>query len=61
LVKKVQEIMALPINIKWGVRPYRDREVMKPPYEHYSVLPNWSPKVSLENGLKKMIRKKNKE
>jgi len=38
------------LNINWGARPYRLREVMKP-WEKGIKLPNWYPKISLENGL----------
>ncbi len=41
------------LNIRWGERPYRKREVMVPWNKGESV-PGWSPKVSLEEGIKKI-------
>ena len=40
------------INIIWGGKPYRKREVMKL-WDKGEELPNWKPKVSLEQGLKR--------
>ncbi len=39
------------LNIGWGERPYRDREVMIPFTKHASV-PGWAPKVELKDGLR---------
>jgi nucleoside-diphosphate-sugar epimerase len=38
-----------PIEVVWGGRPYRPREVMRP--WHGSPLPGWKPRVSLREGL----------
>lgn len=38
------------LNIEWGGRPYRDREVMIP--WKGPVLPGWAPKVDLETGIR---------
>lgn len=43
------------LNINWGKRPYRDREVMTI-YKGGKVLPNWEPTVTLEEGLKILQR-----
>ncbi len=40
------------INIKWGKKPYRQREVMIP-WENGVSIPDWKPKVSLEEGITK--------
>ena len=40
------------INIIWGGKPYRKREVMQL-WEKGEVLPNWFAKIDLEEGLKK--------
>jgi nucleoside-diphosphate-sugar epimerase len=40
------------LQIKWGGKPYRKREVMKP-YSKGKNVPGWKPKVSLEEGLKR--------
>ena len=44
------------VGIKYGVRPYRDREIMNPEGIG-QVLPGWKPEVSLEDGLRNMIKK----
>lgn len=49
LVAEVKRIA--PLEASFGARPYRAREVMKP-WNEGEVLPGWSPKISLENGLK---------
>lgn len=54
---KLREFIALyerisgkRLNISWGERPYREREVMKP-WASGAVLPGWTAKMSLEDGL----------
>lgn len=49
LVSEVKRLT--PLEASFGARPYRAREVMKP-WDQGEVLPGWSPRVSLENGLK---------
>tara|TARA_Y100001970_G_scaffold282828_1_gene396623 strand:+ start:6880 stop:7803 length:924 start_codon:yes stop_codon:yes gene_type:complete len=41
------------IKINWGGRSYRDREIMIPAFMG-KILPGWSPKVKLEDGLKSL-------
>jgi nucleoside-diphosphate-sugar epimerase len=43
---------AIPIN--WGARPYRPREIMEP-WTKYERLPGWEAKVSLEEGIKRIV------
>jgi CDP-3, 6-dideoxy-D-glycero-L-glycero-4-hexulose-4-reductase len=43
-------ILERPINVNFGARPYKDREIMNPS-ENYSKLPNWKAVISLEDGL----------
>jgi hypothetical protein len=38
------------LNINFGGRPYREREVMIP-WQNGKVVPGWKPYVSLEAGL----------
>ena len=38
------------INVDYGLKPYKQREVMKP-CEMYQYIPNWRSIVSLENGF----------
>jgi nucleoside-diphosphate-sugar epimerase len=39
------------LNIKWGGRPYRDREVMVP-WSSGASLPGWRARVALEDGIR---------
>ncbi|MBI5595548.1 MAG: NAD-dependent epimerase/dehydratase family protein [Elusimicrobia bacterium] len=40
------------LEVSWGARPYRAREVMAPP--DGPTLPGWSPRVGLEEGIRLM-------
>ena len=42
------------LNIEWGGRPYRDREVMTP--WQGNVLSNWQPLVNLEEGILNIMK-----
>ncbi len=42
------------LNIEWGGRPYRDREVMIP--WKGPILPGWEPKVDLELGIQLFLK-----
>lgn len=53
----IGEIAGLVPPIRWGGRPYRPREIMRP-YMGYARLPNWSPRVSLRDGLEHLWRSK---
>lgn len=53
----LKEIIALfvsqinkPVNLVWGGKPYKNREVMMPCVV-YKKLPNWDAKISLTQGL----------
>jgi len=41
------------LRVDWGGRPYRRREVMVPT-DNGVVLPNWSPLIDLETGLRRL-------
>jgi nucleoside-diphosphate-sugar epimerase len=41
-----EEVTGKKLNINWGGRPYREREVMSP-CENIQVVPNWQAKTSL--------------
>jgi nucleoside-diphosphate-sugar epimerase len=47
-----EEITNKKVNVIWGGRPYRKREVMEV-WDTNKLLPNWDPKISLYEGLKK--------
>lgn len=59
IAKLYSEINNVKLNINWGKRPYRTREVMKP-YQGGEILPGWIPKITLEEGLKKLRDNRNK-
>lgn len=50
LVEIYKRVTGRELPIEWGERPYRPREVMVP-WSDGAVLPGWSPKVGLEEGL----------
>ncbi|MEC9293536.1 MAG: NAD-dependent epimerase/dehydratase family protein [Chloroflexota bacterium] len=55
LVKIYENISNTKLNVEWGGRPYRAREVMHP-WPGGVTLPGWSPKVSIEEGIKIMLQ-----
>jgi nucleoside-diphosphate-sugar epimerase len=55
LVDEICDISGRTINVKWGGRPYRPREVMIP-WRTGNQLPGWQPAVSLREGLAKVIK-----
>lgn len=50
VVEKYLKAMGADVNVRWGARPYREREVMVP-WNKSIGLPGWAPKVRLEDGL----------
>jgi nucleoside-diphosphate-sugar epimerase len=50
-----QNITGKILNIQWGQRAYRTREVMCP-WEAGNHLPGWKPKISMEEGILKTLR-----
>ena len=50
LAETFSRVSGRPLNIEWGGRPYRDREVMVP--WRGPVLPGWKPAVDLEDGIR---------
>jgi len=55
LVKAYENVIGKKLPIEWGVRPYRQREVMVP-WNNGRLLRGWSVKVGLEEGIKNLIR-----
>lgn len=53
-----EKVTGEKLNIKWGGRPYRDREVMVP-WEKGENVPGWKPKITLEEGILATINAKN--
>ncbi|SFV67020.1 UDP-glucose 4-epimerase [hydrothermal vent metagenome] len=56
LSKLYEKVTRTSIDIQWGGRPYREREVMLPWTKGIPV-PDWEQKVSLENAIKKVMTK----
>jgi nucleoside-diphosphate-sugar epimerase len=52
LAAQYAKVAGRPLNITWGERAYRAREVMHTP--QLPALPNWAPTISLADGLAKM-------
>jgi len=52
-----QQTTKKKLNINWGAKPYRDREVMIP-WENGKVVPGWKPKVTLKEGILRLIKDK---
>ncbi len=50
LVAVFEKVWDVRLPIEWGVRPYRDREVMRP-WTNCPSVPGWKPQISLEAGL----------
>lgn len=53
LAEIFEKVRGVRLNIEWGAKPYREREVMDP-YNGGVLVPGWHPKVSLEEGIRKM-------
>jgi nucleoside-diphosphate-sugar epimerase len=53
LANLYQSVIGKKLNIQWGARSYRAREVMEP-WNKGNRLPGWRPKTSVEDGILKM-------
>jgi nucleoside-diphosphate-sugar epimerase len=53
LVKLYSEVIDSAIQVNWGARPYRFREVMKT-WTTGSILEGWQPKCALSDGMKNL-------
>lgn len=49
-----EEVSGRKLNIQWGARPYRDREVMMPQCSG-RILPGWECKISLTDGIRRFL------
>ncbi len=54
LVRLIEGVSGEAVNVNWGGRSYRSREVMES-WSAYKKLPGWSPSVPLEEGLKRLF------
>ena len=48
---------SFPVQVEWGGRPYREREVFAP-WENAKILPGWLPLTDIETGLSRFRSKK---
>lgn len=49
-----EEVTGVKMNIDWGKKQYRSREVMVP-WETGETIPGWQPRVSLREGIRETI------
>lgn len=54
LAKVFEEATNSRLNINWGARSYREREVMIP-WEGNDTVPGWKPKYSLKDAIQKTL------
>lgn len=52
--KVFEEVTNTSLNIHWGARAYREREVMIP-WETGDIVPGWVQKYSLKDAIKKTL------
>ncbi len=50
-----EKVAKRKLNIIWGEKPYRKREVMTP-WNKGTRIPGWKPKVSIEEGISELLR-----
>ncbi len=55
IVELFESVFNCQLNILWGSRPYRKREVMIP-WNKYKQIPGWKPKFNLKAGLQQIYR-----
>lgn len=55
LAELFEKVSGKKLNITWGGRAYRDREVMTP-WTKGEKIPGWRPPVTLREGIKKVIK-----
>ena len=55
LVAIYENVSGNKLDIQWGGRPYREREVMKP-WDKGKWLPGWRPKYNLEQGIARILQ-----
>lgn len=56
LTSLFEKIIGKKLNINWGAREYRQREVMIP-YNKGELIPNWKQKYSLQEAIKDFLKK----
>lgn len=58
-VELFEKIICKKLDIRWGEKPYRPREVMKP-WKEGDLLPGWEPRISLERGISDLLKSCNR-
>jgi CDP-3, 6-dideoxy-D-glycero-L-glycero-4-hexulose-4-reductase len=58
LVELIQQRFNIRLNVNFGGRAYRDREIMIP-NRLFPMLPNWSPLINIQDGIDLLYRKFN--
>ncbi len=58
IVSQYQKLLNKPLNLNWGAKPYREKEVMAP--VRGPALPGWQAKVPLNQGLAKVVASQQK-
>lgn len=53
IASEFERVSGLKLNIEWGGRPYRDREVMEP--WKGTILKGWKSRVSLDQGIRLFV------
>jgi nucleoside-diphosphate-sugar epimerase len=54
LARFFAECSGVPLNIHWGAKPYRDREIMIP-WTGGTHLPGWHPEIGLRDGICRLL------
>ncbi|EAQ80407.1 NAD-dependent epimerase/dehydratase family protein [Blastopirellula marina] len=54
LVGQFEQIVGQKLNVDWGSRPYRNREVMRP-WSSGTPIPGWRPKVKFHSGIANLL------
>lgn len=50
----VSDVVKKKVPVRWGAKPYREREIMEHRQKH-PVLEGWQPEIDLEQGIASMI------
>jgi len=53
VVETYADVCGRPIQVAWGGRPYRPREVMTP-WHDYDTVPGWQARTPLRDGIRRM-------
>jgi len=54
LVAEFEDVLGRPLPVRWGGRPYRPREMMRP-WSKGRALPGWTPRITLRDGFRQLV------